>query len=483
MHRFPDWVLKRKEKGTMVAVRNGKYYLYSVTSVWDREKGRPRKLTGEYLGKITPDGLVKPRHVRMAEEITVKEYGATEYVLSICSDMVVERLKEHYPGEWEDILVFAMARLFHTSPMKNVYHHYITSHLSDAFPEASVSPKPLSDLLYSIGLGRQQAVDFMKEFVEGSEFLAFDSTHVFSLSEDVIAATLGHNSEEEYVPQINLSLIFSLDRMHPSFFRIVPGSIRDVSVIPASVKEAGISNAIVVTDKGFYSDANVRTLEGEGLRYVMPLRRNSSLISYRRLSSGDMKKLDGFFQFDERVVWYYSAVRRRRGKKKKKIVVVYFDPSLKTEEERDFLSHVSEGKAKMEEYYERQRILGTISVLTDVEEAEPEEIFQLLKSRIDVEQLFDTLKNTLHADRTYMRDDHHLQGWMFVNFVAMLIYYRLYTELRSRKLLRKHSPHDVIVHLSRIQKLFVGGRWVLSEVPKTSREISEQLGFKPMVQN
>ncbi len=478
MHRFPDWVLKRKEKGTMVAVRNGNYYLYRVTSVWDREKGRPKKLTGEYLGRITPEGLVKPKHVRMTEGITVKEFGATEYVFSICSD-IVERLKAHFAGEWEDIIVFSIARLFHTSPLKNVYHHYITSHLSDAFPDASVSPKPLSDLLYSIGLGRQRVVDFMKEFVQGSEFIAMDSTHVFSLSEDVIAATLGHNSKEEYVPQVNLSLIFSLDKIHPSFFRIVPGSVRDVSIIPASVKEAGISNAIVVTDKGFYSDANVRMLEGEGLRYVIPLRRDSSLISYRRLSSGKMKNLDGFFQFDERVVWYYTTIGRGRKKKK---VVVYYDPSLRTEEEKDFLSRVSEGKTKMDDYYERERILGTISVITNVK-TEPEEIFQLLKSRMEVEQLFDTLKNTLHADRTYMRDDHHLQGWMFVNFVAMLMYYRFYSELRSRKLLRKHSPHDVIIHLSRIQKLFIGGRWVLSEVPKTSREISEQLGFKPMVQN
>jgi transposase len=445
--------------------------------VWDKERGRPRRVTGEYLGKITPDGLVKPKHARITEGISVKEFGATSYILSLCSE-INEKVKEHFNAEWQDIVAFAMTRLFYTSPMKNVYHYYVTSHLSDALPDASVSPKPLSDLLYSIGLGRQQAVNFMKEFVDGSEFLAMDSTHIFSLAEDVIAATLGHNTEEEYVPQVNLSLIFSLDKMHPSFFRIVPGSIRDVSIIPASVKEAGISNAIVVTDKGFYSDDNTRMLEGEGLRYIMPLRRNSSFVSYRRLS-GDMKNLDGFFHFDERVIWHYT-IRRGGKKKRKRKVVVYFDPSLRTEEERDFLSRVSEGKAKMEEYYERQRILGTMSVITNTT-MEPEEIFQLLKRRVDVEQLFDTLKNTLHADRTYMRDDHHLQGWMFINFVAMLFYYRLYSELTSMGLLGKYSPHDVIVHLSRVQKLFVGGRWVLSEVPKTSREISEELGFKPMV--
>jgi hypothetical protein len=55
-----------------------------------------------------------------------------------------------------------------------------------------------------------------------------------------------------------------------------------------------------------------------------------------------------------------------------------------------------------------------------------------------------------------------MQGWMFVNFVAMLMYYRVYTELVSKKLLRKYSPQDVIIHLSRIEKLRIDGQWALS---------------------
>ena len=471
MRKLPDWVLKHRVKGTEIGVRNGNYYLYRIKSVWDSEKGRPRKITEKYLGKITPDGLVKPKHERIAEDITVREFGATEYVTSLCED-IIERLKEHY-DEWQDIAVFAIVRLFHASPMKNVYHHYITSHLSDLFPDASVSPKPLSDMLYSTGLSRQRAVDFMKEFVSGNLFLAMDSTHVFSMSENVIAATLGHNAEDEYLPQLNLSLIFSLENMSPAFFRMVSGSIRDVSVIPATVREAGLSNAIVVTDKGFYSAKNTKMLENERLDYIMPLKRNNSLTSYGSLT-GDMKRMDGFFKFDDRIVWHHTVKRGRRK------VVLYFDPSLKIEEERDLLSRVEEGKSKMKEYFDRQRMFGTISVLTGTG-MNAEEIYNLLKSRIDIEQLFDTFKNTLHADRTYMRDNHHMQGWMFVNYVAMLMYYRLYTELVSKKLLRKYSPHDVIIHLSRIEKLRIDGQWALSEIPKTSKDVVEKLGFEPHI--
>ena len=86
--------------------------------------------------------------------------------------------------------------------------------------------------------------------------MAMDSTHVFSMSENVTAATLWHNAEDEYLPQLNLSLIFPLDNMQPAFFRMVSWSIRDVSIIPATVREAGISGAVVVASKGFLSAKN-----------------------------------------------------------------------------------------------------------------------------------------------------------------------------------------------------------------------------------
>ncbi|MFZ2412373.1 MAG: transposase, partial [Candidatus Methanoperedens sp.] len=49
-------------------------------------------------------------------------------------------------------------------------------------------------------------------------------------------------------------------------------------------------------------------------------------------------------------------------------------------------------------------------------------IFELLKSRVEIEVTFDTFKNVLNADRSYMRDDSAMEGWMFVNFIALLLY-------------------------------------------------------------
>jgi len=35
---YPDWVLKQKGKGTEIRKIGNNFYLYKVTSIWDKEK-------------------------------------------------------------------------------------------------------------------------------------------------------------------------------------------------------------------------------------------------------------------------------------------------------------------------------------------------------------------------------------------------------------------------------------------------------------
>jgi len=134
------------------------------------------------------------------------------------------------------------------------------------------------------------------------------------------------------------------------------------------------------------------------------------------------------------------------------------------------------GSFSIERFYEKQYRLGSISVITNTD-LNAKEVYELLKGRVEIEQSFDTLKNLLHADRVYLRDDLMLQGWMFVNFLSLLYYYRVYMKLREAELLKKYSVKDLIIHLRRIYKLKIDNKWVTSEIPKTSRKILEKLNF------
>ena len=101
-------------------------------------------------------------------------------------------------------------------------------------------------------------------------------------------------------------------------------------------------------------------------------------------------------------------------------------------EEKDFLVRIEDGEekgAKMKEFHSVRSRPGTIAAITDLKE----------------------------------------EGWMFVNFIAMILYYRLYNEPVGRDLLSKYSPKDVLEHLARVQKLKTGDECVTTEIPKAKR--------------
>ena len=115
----------------------------------------------------------------------------------------------------------------------------------------------------------------------------------------------------------------------PAYFRVIVGSIHSAKALKLSIKESGAKNVVVIGDKGFFSESNVVALEEDGLKYVLPLKRNVGLINYDVLRSGDKSRFVGFFRFEKRVIWFYDYVvgGGRR-------VVVFLDERLRVEEER-----------------------------------------------------------------------------------------------------------------------------------------------------
>lgn len=235
-----------------------------------------------------------------------------------------------------------------------------------------------------------------------------------------------------------------------------------------SMEESKVKDIILVGDKGFYSSDNIKELDTKKIRYILPLRRNSQFIDYAPLMLPGKKQFYGHFLFENRVIWYYEC--GMDGKR----IVTFLDDRLKVEEERDFLIRAEGDELKMEEFHNKESRFGTISIITG-SDIPSQKIFELLKSRVEIEITFDTFKNVLNADRSYMRDDSAMEGWMFVNFIALLLYYKVYGLLISRDALSKYSPKDVILHLSRVFNVKIGDNWVASEIPKKTRLLIEKL--------
>lgn len=464
---YPDWVNVHRQKGTNISCINGNYYLYAVGSVWNKEKGRAQKITKEYLGRITEDGLAPPKAkaAKIEAPITVKEYGAAAVLNELGADILSE-LKECLPVYGEQIFVTAALRLIEQCPFKRVEHFYKNSYLSETFPRLSLSSGSISGLLGNIGDNREQLVEFMKRFIGGNEHILFDGTAIVSNSEKMDINRNGYNAHRDYDPQINLLYAFGCESKQPGYYRVVPGNIRDVSAFSLSVAEAGLENAVVVADKGFGSDANFDMLSGAGLKYIIPLKRNSVLFNTNKLKTGNKADFDGFFMFNERPIWYYSLGD----------VIVFLDGDLKTREEKQYLRKVEDKTDgfTMDGFLEKQYKFGTIVIKTNAGKT-PQETYYLYKERGEIEQSFDFLKNLLEQDKSHMQNAKSLEGWAFINHISLMLNYKIYNLLREKKLLSKWSVADFIAHLKYVFKVKINKSWHLSEMTKKTAQLLTSL--------
>jgi transposase len=249
-----------------------------------------------------------------------------------------------------------------------------------------------------------------------------------------------------------------------------------------------MENFVLIGDKGFHSDENVKELQKKEINYVLALKRDSDYINYNRIKDNDRKKFDGYFMYNKKHIWF-CIQKINDGEK----IITYLDETLKAEEESDilrritYLENISKEKKlsdkekkqlsdNKERLYDKSHRNGTLSVRTNLDKS-AEEVYQIMKSRINVEQAFDTFKNTLEADRSYMRDEKQLEGWLFINFIAMQLYYKIYAMLLDKKMLNNYSPVDVLIHLKRVYMLRMADKWQLSEMPKQSRDIIKKMNI------
>lgn len=68
-------------------------------------------------------------------------------------------------------------------------------------------------------------ISFKKTFLKDDRYLAVDLKHVLSMSEGSISVAFGHNRIDEYLPQVQVLFLYSLDHKKSSYIRVHPGSV------------------------------------------------------------------------------------------------------------------------------------------------------------------------------------------------------------------------------------------------------------------
>jgi transposase len=178
--------------------------------------------------------------------------------------------------------------------------------------------------------------------------------------------------------------------------------------------------------------------------------------------------------YQERPI-FYTQVLNESGIK----VTIFTDKSLALEEEKTYLKLVDVGKEgyTMEGYQSKQIRFGRLSLMTNCKEMSPYQLYQAYKTRMEVEGVFDTYKNLLEADRSYMQNDKSFEAWAFINHLATMLYYRLFNLLKHHDLLQSLSVSDLLLRLSKINKNKINGAWLLAEVNTKTAKLLQKLNL------
>lgn len=478
MTTHPQWALKHKRKGTELRLINDNYYLYEITSKWNPQKKRSEKITLGILGKISQEhGFVESekrklrKQQNISEDISVKEYGLSSFI-EYHSGEYIELLQKHLPKHWKFIIAAAYVRLAYQSPMKNYQYHFSKSFLSENYTKVGLSSSMVAQKMREIGGNRQAILDFFNEFKVGKDNILFDGTDLFSNSDKMRFPAKAKTKKGTYDKVVNLMFVFSMKLKQPVYYRILSGDIKDISSFKLCLDESGISDAIIIADKGFHSDSNIEKLDKEKLNYIVPLRRNSTLIDYSPIKKGDLKEFKGYFMYQKKYIWYYEKQHDD------KRIIVYKNDELKNEEINDYLRRCETlpENYNTETFYQKQHVFGTIAFISNLNEMETaESIYLSYKSRNQIEVMVDVFKNIFNADKSYMQNDEAIEGWMFINFIVMLWYYKLLHLLKVQELNGKYAPKDLISFMLDIKKIKINGNWYEDNITKKNKALFEKI--------
>ena len=471
---IPDEIKKYRPKCTEIRYRNGTYYVYKITSVWDPKKKKAKKKTLNCIGKITEkDGFIPSQKMAAVEKVIVKDYGCYQLFVSLNSELY-ENLKSSFESNYREIFVIALIRLLNRATHAGIKRHFDASYLSEEYTDLHLSENTITSFMKNLGEQRSEIRKFMLKYVMQGETLLFDGTTIFTSSENSSYAREGYNSKKRKSKQVNLLYAFDKSNHAPVYYRLLPGNIVDKAAFVQMVRETGIENCIIIADKGFYSKINTSYLDENHILYILPLKDNTKYVDDGFLGNPNLSKYNGCFVYHDRVIWY----KKEAVGNDKKYIYIFQDDGGKKKNELTYMKkkEADYGEYTMDDFFERQKRFGMLFFYSNID-VEPKEIYLDYKGRWEIEECFDYLKNSLDLGTVSQQSNEKIEAWAFLNHISLMMFYSLYRKLTDTKLICKYCPEDIIDISRNISKVKVNNQWYVSEVSKNDLGLLSSIGI------
>ena len=241
--------------------------------------------------------------------------------------------------------------------------------LSTSFHSASIS-KHLSHL------GKDELDSIMHFFLHWSqqvnhegESLLFDLTSFATQSFDIEEAEYGYSKDNSPYPQINMGLLVNQQQKLPLYYKVYPGSLKDVKTLHNMVEEIqmlSISSVVLILDRGFYKEQHLLEMLQKDLSFIIPLSKIHRTLfnTIRKVHRETLESSSHWIVVNGKPYYADSGMttlpfqkpsKRDKAKDSKEEIIsyplyysIYLDPERKQKEEQNFAIELLEAEQQLQ---------------------------------------------------------------------------------------------------------------------------------------
>jgi len=455
-----EWLEKQRSEGKTgltVEKRGGMHIVKWATTKWDPETKKRKKIS-EYRGVLSPDGTIVPPRPKK-EPIVIEKLAdsGNARLLKMATEPYFDDLRFAFPQDYQEMIELVFARCLGRGELSKAGRAW--NNLENVFGlRPNTSPASLSKTLERIGQSRGSQDLFFSRLQNGDSQMAIDMSVIFSKAQGTKMSKRGYNRFKLSCPQFNLLMGCGLSDGRPQYMRVLPGNCKEGSAV-SMLDEFDIpEGTFLVMDRGYSDKKFLAQVKEKGLEYVVAVKRNSK--TYDITDTGE-----GMFR------WRKSAVAYGHAECDLGWAYRFENLNHRNDELVDNLWAQEQGKKRNL----NSDKAGNFIVVSSVE-LSAEEVYRIYKTRCEIENLFDTAKNELSANKTHMQDDAHVMGFLFIVFLSLITRFGITKIIEKADLLSTYSPEDVL-DIYGTMKTIEGTTDIRQTIPKDVRDLDARLGL------
>lgn len=479
-------------------------YTYSRKYHPEKKYNVPQRTT---IGKLSADNPTmmypNPNFEKYFPDVVLPEESENSSSRSSCirvgAFMIIRKIIEDYKLPyhlygWDDrgkglLLDLAAYSIICESNVAQYYPDYAYNH-----PVLTPEQKIYSDSTISRFLSEiteDDRINFLNSWNENRNYkeqiyLSYDSTNKNCKAGDIEKAEYGHPKEDVGAPIINYSVAYDMNNQQPLLYESYPGSIIDVSQLQCVLEKIqgyGYKNIGFILDRGYFSKDNLNYMDKCKYDFVIMVKGRAAFINGLILEhKGDfetnrscaikeyrtygMTIRDKLYVDDEKDRYfhlYHKVSRENAGRTQLENELQRMEEMMDKNKGHDIdfgkkYEHYYEltyneinGKRKFYGYKEKADVIerelklcGYFAIITSKKMTASDALL-LYKSRDTSEKLFCSDKSFLGNRTLRVSRNDAIESKIFVEFIALIIRCKIYTQLRKRMAEMAKKPNFMTV--------------------------------------